>query len=253
VRREERDALSIVLALIALAAFCALCLAAAADDPTLDLPVQRPTRPTVAPTPPPQPQHHDDGPPPAIYGAEIRAEDSIAFVIDESGSMAYGQHDYTDAEGNVARGNRLDRAKAELLRCLASLPESITLDVLAYDCSTSAWQGRLVPATPAARASAGAWVLQLRPGGGTGTGPAVVQAIHEGPRLVVLLTDGSPNCGAPWPYGGPATDESHRSMIRAANTRGARIDVFGIGATGSLEQWCRNVAGDSGGQYVCVP
>ena len=63
---------------------------------------------------------------------------------------------------------------------------------------------------------------------------------------VVLLTDGSPNCGASGMTG-------HRSMIANANTQGATVNVFGIAATGRYRGFCQGVASDSGGSYFDVP
>jgi Mg-chelatase subunit ChlD len=65
-------------------------------------------------------------------------------------------------------------------------------------------------------------------------------------RSVVLLTDGAPNCGA-------SDIDGHRRMIRAHNTQGATINVFGIAASGTYRSFCQNVATDSGGSYFDVP
>jgi uncharacterized protein YbbK (DUF523 family) len=89
--------------------------------------------------------------------------------------------------------------------------------------------------------------MGLRAGGASGTGPATSLALMAREnRAVVLLTDGSPNCGA--------TDiEGHRRMIRSNNTQGATINVFGIAASGTYRQFCQAVASDSGGSYFDVP
>ena len=64
--------------------------------------------------------------------------------------------------------------------------------------------------------------------------------------MLVLLTDGSPNCGATLISG-------HRTMSQAASVQGATISVFGIAASGPCRAFCQSVAGDRGGSCYDVP
>ncbi len=64
--------------------------------------------------------------------------------------------------------------------------------------------------------------------------------------LVVLLSDGAPNCGADGFSG-------HLSMIQSADTQHAVIDCFGISCYGDFEQFMRDVASTSGGVYFSIP
>jgi hypothetical protein len=126
----------------------------------------------------------------------------------------------------------------ELSRSILGLSDEFSFDIFVYDCSIRRWAGSLRQASDATKADAVAWVFGLRTGGGTGTGPAVSLALGERKNtLVVLLSDGRPNCGS--------TD--HREMIRNNNAQGAVIHTFAIGGRGI--EFMRGVADDSGG--VC--
>ncbi|MCO5168515.1 MAG: hypothetical protein M9894_19420 [Planctomycetes bacterium] len=219
----------------------------------LDLPIEGPVYPPPAatPTPTPTPDDRDDPrdePPPVIFGEEIVSEnDTIFYVLDISGSMSIGREPYTTLEGTTSTGNRIERAKTELLRSILGLSRNFSFNIIAYDCGTRLWSQEMKRATDGNKASASAWVGALTPTGATGTGPACALALGDKRNMaVVLLTDGAPNCGA-------SGIEGHRSMIRDANTQRATITVFGIAASGSYRQFCVNVAGDSGGSYYDIP
>lgn len=242
----------------------------------LDLPLERPVyqppapptptpgpAPVPAPTPPPPPPDDPrDGPPPTIFGEEIVSEnDTLVYVIDRSGSMEEDEQSYVDLDGRRRAGNRMERAKVEISRSILGLASNFRFDIVGYDCATVVWRGQLVPADDANKQSALAWVRALEPQGATGTGPAVSLglATREN-RLVVLLTDGAPNCGVPvyddtggWDVHTWEVIGAHRRMIRSNNTQGARINVFGIAAWGIYRRFCQDVASDSGGSYTDVP
>lgn len=264
-RRARPVALIAVVAL-----FVALLAGALAGDPGLDLPVEKPeprapaTPPGVA-TPATKPPTPPDPPVvvqaeaerlPTIYGGEVRAEGaSLVYVLDISGSMGLDLAVSPDATGALRYSDRLDRAKAELEKSIASLPPSWRFDVVAYDCDPRVWSATPREATAANRAEAVAWARALRPQGATGTGLAVgtALALDRANRLVLLLTDGGPNCHSVT-MNGNVPPEVHRADIRAANVQRARIDVFGIACpSGSpFEQFCRAVAADNGGTYTGV-
>jgi len=189
-----------------------------------------------------------DTSPPVLYGEEIESEsDTIFYVIDISCSMGWDEQSYSTPDGRMARGPRIDRAKAELYRSIMGLSENFRFNLVAYDCSTRRWSKEMKEANDANKQSAVAWILALQPSGGTGTGPASALALADKEnQSVVLLTDGEPNCGA-------LGLDSHRRMIRNANTQGATINVFGIAASGTYRSFCQGVASDSGGSYFDVP
>jgi len=221
----------------------------------LDLPIQDPNIAEDDPTKGPPIEHGPvgndprDEPPPILYGEEIDSQvDKIVYVIDVSGSMGEDNAPYTKADGTIAIGNRIDRAKAELTKSVSSLPKNFQFDMVSYDCGVYLWKNSLVDANDANKATAIAWISALVPLDATATGPATARALglDRTNLSVVLLTDGMPNCGANDANG-------HRYMIRAANSQRAVINVFGIAASGSYRQFCQDVAADSGGSYYDVP
>jgi len=228
----------------------------------IDLPIGAPTvagtKPTTPPPPtppPPPPPTQPVGNPPTIYGKPLQSENStVFFVIDISGSMGWDMGQYTAPDGSTQVGDRLDRAKANLARCVQSLPSNFKFDMLSYDCGTYPWQAALVPANAANVQSALSWISNLQPQGATGTGPACATALaaDRSNMLMVLLTDGGPNCGAGDGNNDPATYNAHRQMIDQANTQKAVINVFGICATGDMKTFCMGVASDNGGTYTDV-
>ncbi len=190
----------------------------------------------------------DDTPPPVIYGEELESEtDTIFYVLDMSCSMGWGSLPYTNLDGATMSGPRWDRAIVELARSISGLSENFEFNIILYDCSTSQWQPEMQEANETNKQAALGWVHTYAPGGATGTGPSVSQALADKENdLVVLLTDGAPNCGA---YG----TNGHRTMISSNNTQAATINVFGIAASGQYRAFCQQVAADSGGSYFDVP
>ncbi len=163
--------------------------------------------------------------------------DSVFIVIDVSASMA---------------GDPLEKAKEETKKLVTSLPKNKNLNVLAYGCDINPWSDRMQPATAGNKTAICEWIGGLTTMGGTGTGPAVASALSVEPRTkyVLLLTDGEPNCN----YVGAGTDmESHLSTILSANTQGARIDTFGVGAEGGFEQFLKTIASKTKGRYTQIP
>lgn len=182
-----------------------------------------------------------------LYDEDVPAQgDSIYYVIDISGSMDWGTHTYTGLDGNTTTGTRLDRAKVELQRSIAALTEDFKFNIVAYQCQTTRWRSSRQEATPQNKSAASAWVRALRAGGATGTGPAVALALGDKDnKTVALLSDGAPNCGA-------SGFSGHLNMILGANTQGAIIHCFGIGAYGQFENFLRSIAQRTGGNYIPV-
>ncbi len=194
-----------------------------------------------------------------FYGQEVpTATNSIIYVIDLSGSMNGGRAEFIGLDGQTTTGAKLDRAKTELIRSIQGLTTDMEFNLIAYDCDLLRWFPAKQRAEPGPKASAISWVGSLRPGGATGTGPAVAAALADKSNFtVVLLSDGAPNCiGSGWvdDFGAPGgIVDGHLSMILSNNTQGAKIHCFGIDAYGEFEQFMRDVASNTGGRYYPVP
>lgn len=232
-----------------LACAVAVALAAAGSslgyDSSLDLPISSPKKTVGAPDP--DDQNDDKGP--TIYGTELKSSsESVFYVIDISGSMTEDKRSYQEA-GVVKVGDRLDRAKAELVRSISSLPKQYSFNATAYDCDFSDCFSGMLPADDANKAKAYAWARALKANGATGTAKAVCHALDErNNRLVVLITDGAPNCNTRLKNGN-VDSKDHREEIREYNLQKATINVFGIGAKGVFKQFCVDVAADNNGIY----
>jgi len=220
--------------------------------PTVVVPGKPPTPPP--PPPPPPPQQPPDKPPPTIYGKPLQSENgTIFYVIDVSGSMGWDMGQYTAPDGSSQTGDRLDRAKAALTISVMSLPSNFTFNMMSYDCGTYPWGSAFVPANDTNKQAAQGWIAQLQPMGATGTGPAVVAALAvPNNKLIVLLTDGAPNCGAGDESGDDSCIAAHLAMINSGNTQKSIINVFGISATDVFRTFCMNIAADNGGSYTDV-
>jgi hypothetical protein len=210
--------------------------------------------PTALPEGTPPADDPRDEPPPVFFGEEIDADtNSVIYVIDNSGSMSLTVEPFQDEGGNVvSAGNRLDRAKTELRRSIATLPESFYFNVIFYDeCTMACWPSKK-QATAANKASAFSWISTVQPDGWTNTGLAVAEALRDKQNTsVVLLSDGSPNfldCGMVY----VGTFEQHRDLIRNSNSQGATVNAFGIGLSADRDarSFMQAVAAENGGSYV---
>jgi len=229
---------------------------AALRPPKPKPPPRQVTRSSLPPVVPTIPEDIDDDPrdvpAPTLYGQELDTESgTIYYVLDISCSMNYtsAKLKAVDLDGKLKQLTRYERARVELIRSIRGLASSFRFGVLRYNCGSQRWRAGLHEASDSNKASSVAWLLSRRwPDGGTGTGPAVSVVLRDRElRYIVLLSDGAPNCGAI-----PKDPPHHRAMIRAANTQGAVISVFGVAAVGQWRRFCQGVASDSGGAYFDV-
>jgi hypothetical protein len=231
-----------------------------AIDSSLDLPLEKPV-PTipakkVTPPPPETPPPQDPAdvtPPPQFFGHDLTAKNSIVYVIDQSGSMTLPVSAFTDMNGNVvAHGSRMDRAKSELEKSIASLSSNFKFNVYFYDECVRPWQGQDVLATEANKQAAFKFIDSQGPMGFTNTGLAVATALQDKTNHeVVLLSDGEPNfLDCNMQYVGSFAD--HRNMIKEANSQHAQIDCFGIGVScdPNAREFMQEVASDNNGTYI---
>jgi len=227
-------------------------------DRNLDLPMDAPKIAPPTPTPPTPPENPtpvtNPNNPPTIYGKDLKSENgTVVYVIDISGSMGWDIGQYITPDGKTATGARIDRAKAELTRSVTSLPMNFKFNMVSFDCSYYPWMANTVPADAGNKSAAIGWISMLQPQSATGTGPATAAALSDrSNKLLVLLTDGAPNCGAGDESGDQACMDAHRMMIDQGNTQHAVINVFGIGATGDFKAFCMQVAADNAGSYTDV-
>lgn len=227
---------------------CTVCFA---GDKTLDLPVGPnnvkqqvdllPQKPNV--------DLQEDVDPPVFFSQEIPIEAGpIVYVLDFSSSMGQVQ-ERVDYRTTLSRWQVVQR---EAIKSISFLSESIDFNVVIFgtsQCGVLKWSREAQPASRESKTAASLWITSFHDallyGGNTPTAQGVIVSFNDAPEVVVLLTDGDPSaCGIP---GNP--EESHRQLIRQMN-KGSRIEVFGIGLPNQhAYQFCRGVAGDSGGSF----
>jgi len=195
-------------------------------DKEIDLPIEKPKIQTI-------PEEKDpEGP--EFYGEELGSDsDTLVFVVDCSCSMY---------------GSRIAKAKAEVAKAINSLSKNFKFSVVTYTCYIKVWQNKLMDATDANKSSAIGWVSgqQAASATDTGTGVKVALKLDAKNKLVVLLTDGAPNCLG----SGYGNENDHLSVILGANSQAAKIDVFAIQPWGSsMKQFCQNIAQKTGGKF----
>jgi hypothetical protein len=222
------------------------CFVSHGQNDALDMPIGLPQ---------PEPEVVEDEDGPTIYDEEISTRsDSIIYVLDKSGSMAWDMRAYTELDGSTQYGDRMDRAKVELIKSIRALSREFMFNVFAFECGPIWWSLEMRRAEPSEKASAIAWIRAITPDGATGTGRAVAQALLEKSNFtIVLLSDGAPNCPDYNPSHPGYDAAQHLRMIQAANTQDAVIHCFGIACYGEFEAFMRAVASTSGGRYVPVP
>ena len=99
---------------------------------SLDLPVGSPRSPEDLV----DPVEIEEDEPPKLYDEELPVEElSIIYVVDISGSMWHSCPPFTGLDGNSTNGNRLDRAKVEIIRSISALTENYTFNIISYHVS----------------------------------------------------------------------------------------------------------------------
>ena len=188
--------------------------------------------------------------PPFPYTAEIFGEtislpsDSVIYLLKRGGGMAWSGGTWTDRFGNVVTGSRLERAQDGVIASVNLLDPNVSFNVYTYACDRDSFDPGLVAATPANKAAAESYILSKFPAGGSGTGPALREALMEKNNLTVMLvTDGQPNCGA-------AGTAGHKQMALLENTQLAEIHTFGIADFGIFADFLMELAQETGGIYI---
>lgn len=205
----------------------------------------------------PEPPDEEEDPDPEIYDHPFPAETRhIVYIIDASCSMSSQWQTYVDENGNLVTGNRMDRAKSEVIASINALPATFKFDIVKFVCGQSACFSELREATEGNKLAAASWVGSLMPSGATGTGPAVAWALnlpgYDECKTYLVVTDGAPNCMGS--SGGYASWQTHLSTITGANGKGATIHGVNISpSTAAQISFVQGIASQNGpGAYVQI-
>ncbi len=216
---------------------------------------------------------------PTYYGIKIRS-DKVVFVIDLSLSMKdpvesdkrrlMGEsRARTPADGEKKpekKGPRfedtikwwkikcgLDLAKAQFVYAIGQLDRKQSFDIVTFSDEATAWQGKMIKATPMARASAANFIENLDVIGKTNSFAALELAFNlsgpgksardyrSGADTIFFLTDGAPSIGK---YINP--DEILGEIARMNKVRRIKINVIGLNVN---VPFLRNLAKQNGGIY----
>ncbi|MFQ5503587.1 MAG: VIT domain-containing protein, partial [Planctomycetota bacterium] len=160
---------------------------------------------------------------------ESQLEKSITFVLDTSGSM---------------QGKKIEQARGALRFFLGSLKKTDRFNVIPFSTEARPFRNAPIEASEAEVQEALVLADALEARGGTNIHDALTTALSTTPGeglvpMVVFLTDGQPTVGT--------TDiKQILAACSAANRQGARIFVFGVGASVNTHLLDR-LSRDSGG------
>lgn len=168
---------------------------------------------------------------------------SLILVLDGSGSMK-------ESDGGRTR---MDSAKTSLRKVIGQLPADSKVGLRVYGSKIAAGAGSckdttlLVPVDDVDKAKLKAGVDKLKPLGNTPIGYSLQQAYKdlpkEGPRSIVLVSDGEENCGVP-----PC------KVARDLKRKGADfyVDVVGLQVNEKSRDQLICIASAGGGTYYDV-
>ena len=180
----------------------------------------------------------------SFYGLPVFSQ-RVCFVLDTSGSMETEALVPGRSQSDKGGPTRLAVAKKQLSELLARIPEGDRCNMIFFDSDVRAWKDQVEALDEWTRAEALSFVRIQKPAGATNLFDAVELAFEdELVDTIYVLSDGSPNVGR-------ITDlQAIRGEIERINSvRDVRIHCISVGQRSSL---LRNLAEDSGGEYVEV-
>ncbi len=221
----------------------------AGDPSDADLPIA-PGGPSAADEEEPAAPPEEEGTP-QFFDEDIpTGSRSVVYVFDRSASMTLPVQPFVGEDGRmVLNGTRMDLARAELKRSIASLPDDWTFNIIIYSECIAQWRSDRQPATPQNKAAAFTYIDATQPWGWTNTGGAVARGLADSENLaIVLLSDGVPNfLDCAQTYVGDF--DQHRQLIRTSNRQRATIDCFGIGLDPLAREFMQSVAAENNGKF----
>ena len=139
----------------------------------------------------------------------------------------------------------------ELTKLRQQLEEDWQFGVVAFECDQLIFKPDVVTASEGVVDEATDWLDGLVPGGGAGTGPAMVEAFglanqgREGAAWVVLYSHTDPDCGA-------SSRTAHRNMALNANVNGHVVHAFGFSPSPGAADFLESLTLATGGFYYPV-
>jgi hypothetical protein len=141
---------------------------------------------------------------------------------------------------------RIDRAKAELIRLIDTLPPGTQFNVVSFDSKPAVWQQALVPAEPPTKEGAKRFVQKLQPDGSTAADLALALGFKSSHAAdtIYFLSDGEPSRDGinPLPWEQLVEEVTHTNRFHRII-----IHTLGFGAGG--EPFMQLLAEKNGGEY----
>ena len=191
-----------------------------------------------------------------FYGIKTYSK-RVIFIMDISGSMSEPAEENYDGRSGKRKKLKIDVAKDELLKAIASLPKDALFNLIFYSTEYRTWKTKMQKANAAGKKSAKEWVAEAEAGGGTNIYGPLMAAFDIAGRgtkdksykgvsvdTIFFLSDGHPTAGA-------ITDpEDIVTKVAAANKlKKVQIHTVGVGK-GHLVPLMKLLAESSGGQYI---
>ncbi len=185
-----------------------------------------------------------------FYGIRTYSK-RIVFILDVSGSM----EEKAEYESSMKR--KIDVAKEELDKAIASLPADALFNIIFYSTEVEIWRKTLIEADAKTKKVAKAYVAEREPGGGTNIHEPLMRAFELAGRgakdkeygdvsvdTIFFLSDGQPTAGR-------ITDPEDilREVAAQNKLRKIQIHTIGVGRDHHRE-FMRVLAESSGGQYI---
>lgn len=158
---------------------------------------------------------------PAVYAVPVSGR-SVALLLD----VSYSMRDLDPAAvwfelGPEARPTKLDVARAELVKVLASLPEGTTVNLIAFSTGARALWSAPRTIDDAGLDEAIRWLAGLRPADETHPAGAIELAATMRPEQIVMISDGRPS-------GDHEDSRTLLGFVQGISVR-TRLDVVGVG------------------------
>lgn len=173
---------------------------------------------------------------PEYYGLKLQAK-RVLFLLDHSGSMKKRDEEAT---------TRLDRAKAELIYTIQSLPSDYKFSVLIFSTKTRFWQNQLLVANDKNKRKAIEFVKRIGYGNLTNTHSALAISLNFDSDLeaIYLLSDGRPTQGSIINPAMIVKDITMRNRFRHL-----KYHTIGFAVNGITAQFLKTLADQNGGEY----
>jgi Mg-chelatase subunit ChlD len=199
-----------------------------------------------------------------FFGHDLRAEDSVVYVLDLSGSMSgrtgtIAEQLGKDAGGSLISGvtgggiggeaadsvlsmdKKVELVKDHLIASLRGLPSGAEFNVILFSNEVQRLAPTQITANAASTSLVSAFVSRLKEGGSTSLKGAIMAGLDSEAKDLLVLTDGLP------------TDSSPEDILASVQRRNAdkarRVSTVGVGDD-QAKDFLTRLATENGGRYT---